>query len=42
LCGEIEMQVNYGLTESEVARGLVLTCQSHATGADDIVVDFDV
>ena len=42
LCGEIEMQVNYGLTEAEIARGLVLTCQSHATGADDIVVDFDV
>ena len=42
LCGEIEMEVNYGLTESEIARGLVLTCQSHPTGDDEIVVDFDV
>ncbi|NBV74180.1 MAG: phenylacetic acid degradation protein, partial [Actinobacteria bacterium] len=42
LCGEVEMEVNYGLTEAEIARGLVLTCQSQPTGSDEIVVDFDV
>ena len=36
------MEVNYGLTEAEIARGLVLTCQSQPTGSDEIVVDFDV
>ncbi len=42
LCGEVEMEVIYGLTEAEIARGLVLTCQSQPTGSDEIVVDFDV
>lgn len=38
--GAVEMAVNYGLTDDEVARGYVLTCQSRpTTGAID--VDFD-
>ena len=38
--GEVTMDVNYGLTAGEVARGYVLTCQSRPT-TDDIAVDFD-
>ena len=38
--GAVEMQVNYGLTDDEVARGYVLTCQSHPT-TDTLDVDFD-
>lgn len=38
--GAVEMDVNYGLTEGEVARGYVLTCQSRPT-TDTIEVDFD-
>ncbi|MEZ5296081.1 MAG: 2Fe-2S iron-sulfur cluster-binding protein [Ilumatobacteraceae bacterium] len=38
--GEVEMAVNYGLTDDEVLRGYVLTCQSTPT-TDTIVVDFD-
>lgn len=39
--GAVDMAVNYGLTSDEVARGLVLTCQSTPT-ADRLDVDFDV
>jgi ring-1,2-phenylacetyl-CoA epoxidase subunit PaaE len=38
--GEVEMAVNYGLTDDEVARGYVLTCQSRPVTAD-VDVDFD-
>jgi len=38
--GEVEMAVNYGLTDDEVARGYVLTCQSRPT-TSDVDVDFD-
>lgn len=38
--GEVEMAVNYGLTDAEVARGYVLTCQS-SPRTDEITVDFD-
>jgi ring-1,2-phenylacetyl-CoA epoxidase subunit PaaE len=38
--GEVEMAVNYGLTDDEVARGYVLTCQSRPT-TDSIDVDYD-
>jgi ring-1,2-phenylacetyl-CoA epoxidase subunit PaaE len=34
------MAVNYGLTDDEVARGYVLTCQSQPV-SDRIVVDYD-
>ena len=38
--GEVEMTVNYGLSDDEVARGYVLTCQSHPVG-DHVDVDYD-
>ena len=38
--GHVEMAVNYGLTDDEVERGYVLTCQSTPTG-QSLVVDFD-
>ncbi len=38
--GAVDMDVNYGLTADEVARGYVLTCQSRPT-TPEITVDFD-
>lgn len=38
--GSVDMDVNYGLTDDEVARGYVLTCQSHPT-TGELTVDFD-
>jgi ring-1,2-phenylacetyl-CoA epoxidase subunit PaaE len=38
--GEAKMRQNNILTDSEVAEGLVLTCQAHPT-SDTIVVDYD-
>ena len=38
--GSAEMRKNSILTESEIAEGLVLTCQAHPTSAE-IYVDFD-
>jgi ring-1,2-phenylacetyl-CoA epoxidase subunit PaaE len=38
--GKVEMAVNYGLTDDEVGRGYVLTCQSTPT-TPEIDVDFD-
>lgn len=38
--GEVEMAVNYGLSDAEVARGYVLTCQSRPT-TRELTVDFD-
>ena len=38
--GEAKMRQNNILTDSEVAEGLVLTCQAHPT-SDSLVVDYD-
>jgi ring-1,2-phenylacetyl-CoA epoxidase subunit PaaE len=38
--GSVEMAVNYGLSDDEVARGYVLTCQSRPT-TDHVDVDYD-
>ena len=38
--GEVVMAINYGLSDAEVARGYVLTCQSTPT-TDTIDVDYD-
>lgn len=38
--GDVEMAVNYGLTDDEVARGYILTCQSRPTTAT-VDVDYD-
>jgi ring-1,2-phenylacetyl-CoA epoxidase subunit PaaE len=39
--GSVEMDVNYGLDEGEVAEGYILTCQSHPT-SDEIEVTYDI
>ena len=38
--GKVEMDANYALEPDELARGYVLTCQSHPV-TDRVVVDFD-
>jgi ring-1,2-phenylacetyl-CoA epoxidase subunit PaaE len=38
--GEVEMDVQHGLTSQEVANGMILTCQAHPI-SDRVVVDFD-
>lgn len=38
--GQVEMDMNYALTDQEVADGYVLTCQSHPRSAR-VVVDYD-
>ena len=38
--GRVEMDANYALEPDELARGFVLTCQSHPV-TDRVVVDFD-
>lgn len=38
--GAVEMDMNYALTDGEVAEGYVLTCQSHPRSAR-VVVDYD-
>ncbi len=38
--GKVDMDVNYGLEPEELARGFILTCQSHPRSAR-LVVDFD-
>jgi len=38
--GEISMDVNWGLEPDEVAKGFILTCQSHPK-TDKVVIDFD-
>ncbi len=39
--GKVEMEVNYGLDEDEVAEGYILTCQSHPT-TDEVELTYDV
>lgn len=41
LAGAVTMTENYALEPDELARGYVLTCQSHPT-TDRVVVDYDV
>lgn len=38
--GEVEMELNYALEPDEIAKGFVLTCQSHPK-TERVVVDFD-
>lgn len=39
--GDVRMTQNFALEPDEIARGYVLTCQSHPT-AERVVVDYDV
>ncbi len=41
LAGQVRMDRNYALEPDEVARGLVLTCQSHPV-TDEVSLDYDV
>lgn len=36
--GQVEMEMNYALTDEEVADGYVLTCQTHPRSAR-VVID---
>ena len=38
--GSVEMKLNYGLTEAEIAQGYVLTCQAVPTSAN-VALDYD-
>ncbi|MDP4214961.1 MAG: 1,2-phenylacetyl-CoA epoxidase subunit PaaE [Bacteroidota bacterium] len=38
--GKVDMEVNYALEEEELARGFILTCQSHPR-TEKVVIDFD-
>lgn len=38
--GEVDMEVNYALEPDEIAKGFILTCQSHPK-TERVVVDFD-
>jgi ring-1,2-phenylacetyl-CoA epoxidase subunit PaaE len=38
--GEVEMDMNYALSDAEVAEGFVLTCQAHPR-SERVIVDFD-
>lgn len=38
--GQVEMEMNYALTDSEVADGYVLTCQTHPRSAN-VTIDYD-
>lgn len=39
--GQAVMELNYSLTEEEVAQGYILTCQAHPA-TDKLVIDYDV
>jgi ring-1,2-phenylacetyl-CoA epoxidase subunit PaaE len=41
LDGKAVMEMNYSLSDEEVAQGYILTCQSHPA-SDKLVVDYDV
>jgi len=38
--GEVEMDIQHGLTQNEIDSGMILTCQAHPI-SDRVVVDFD-
>ena len=39
--GSASMNINYALTDEEVANGYILTCQAHPT-SDVLKIDYDV
>jgi ring-1,2-phenylacetyl-CoA epoxidase subunit PaaE len=38
--GSAKMDLNYALTDQEVAKGYILTCQSHPT-SEELTISFD-
>ncbi len=40
VAGKVQMKVNYGLSEEEVASGYILTCQAVPL-TDDVILDYD-
>jgi ring-1,2-phenylacetyl-CoA epoxidase subunit PaaE len=40
--GEVTMAKNFALTDDELERGMVLTCQAHPVGQKPVVVSYDV
>ena len=40
VAGDVEMDVQRGLTSEEIASGMILTCQAHPI-SDSVVIDFD-
>lgn len=40
ISGKVDMTISEGLTEDEIERGYVLTCQAHPL-TDDVILDFD-
>jgi len=41
LSGEVDMDLNHGLSEAEVEAGYVLTCQAHPI-SKTVSIDYDV
>ena len=39
--GEVEMEKNYALVDTDLDQGMILTCQSHPL-TDHVVLDYDV
>jgi ring-1,2-phenylacetyl-CoA epoxidase subunit PaaE len=39
--GEVQMDVHWGLEDEEIAKGFILTCQSHPK-TERVVIDFDI
>jgi len=40
IAGEVEMDLNYSLSDEEVAQGFILSCQAHPV-SDKVVIDYD-
>ena len=41
ISGEVEMDVNFALTDGEIKEGYILTCQSHPV-TDELEITYDI